>query len=120
MKEYGGMDRHFLTLELAGSEWLASRPGRFTPGERPRYPLDRRLGGPQSRSGRRGEEKIVAPTGTQTRLLGHPASRYTDYAIPACFPLGCSFVYSDLRILDIIVFYLFKFIFRTSLLYELS
>jgi hypothetical protein len=34
----------------------------FTP--RPlytRYPLDRRLGGPQSRSGRRGEEKVLEP-----------------------------------------------------------
>jgi hypothetical protein len=28
----------------------------------PRYPLDRRLGGPQSRSGRRGEEKMLDPT----------------------------------------------------------
>jgi hypothetical protein len=32
----------------------------------PRYPLDRRLGGPQSRSGLRGEEKILDPTGTRT------------------------------------------------------
>jgi hypothetical protein len=42
----------------------------FTPrphyprGKSPRYPLDRRLGGPQSRSGRFGEEKILDPTGT--------------------------------------------------------
>jgi hypothetical protein len=28
--------------------------------------LDRRLAGPQSRSGRRGEEKIICPTGTRT------------------------------------------------------
>jgi hypothetical protein len=27
-------------------------------GKSPQYPLDRRLGGPHSRSGRRGEEKI--------------------------------------------------------------
>jgi hypothetical protein len=32
----------------------------------PQYPLYRRLGGPQRRSGRRGEEKILDPTGTQT------------------------------------------------------
>jgi hypothetical protein len=32
----------------------------------PRYPLYRRLCGPQSRSGRRGEEKILDPTGTRT------------------------------------------------------
>jgi hypothetical protein len=34
-------------MALYGGEWSASRPGRFTP----RYPLDRRLGGPQDRSG---------------------------------------------------------------------
>jgi hypothetical protein len=44
----------------------------FTPrslyprGQSPRYPLDRRLGGPQSRSGQFGEEKILGPTGTRT------------------------------------------------------
>jgi hypothetical protein len=32
-------------------------------GKNPRYPLDRRLGGPQCRSGH-GEEKIFDPTGT--------------------------------------------------------
>jgi hypothetical protein len=30
------------------------------------YPLDRRLGRPQSQSGRRGEEKSLDPTGTRT------------------------------------------------------
>jgi hypothetical protein len=70
MKVYGGVDVYihtFLTLALAGGEWSASCPGRFTPWERaPHYPLDRRLGGPQSRSGGRGEEKILYPTGSQT------------------------------------------------------
>jgi hypothetical protein len=47
-------------------------------GESPRYPLDRRFGGPQSQSGRHGEVKILAPTGT--RIV---ASLYTDCAIPA-------------------------------------
>jgi hypothetical protein len=32
-------------------------PATLPPGKEPRYPLDRRLGGPQSRSGRSGEEK---------------------------------------------------------------
>jgi hypothetical protein len=62
MKAYGGVDVYihiFLTSALAGGEWTASRTGLFTPGEKPRYPLARRLGGPQSRSGRRGEEKIL-------------------------------------------------------------
>jgi hypothetical protein len=35
----------------------------------PRYPLDRRLGGPQSRSGLFGEVKILDPTGTRTPTL---------------------------------------------------
>jgi hypothetical protein len=37
MKAYGGVDVEthiFLTLALAGGEWSASRPGRFTPGGR--------------------------------------------------------------------------------------
>jgi hypothetical protein len=35
--EYGGVDvktHVFLTLALVGGEWSASRPGRFTLGER--------------------------------------------------------------------------------------
>jgi hypothetical protein len=32
----------------------------------PRYPLDRRLGWPQNRSGRLAEEKILGPVGTRT------------------------------------------------------
>jgi hypothetical protein len=37
MKTYGAVDVYihiFLISALAGGEWLASRPGRFTPGER--------------------------------------------------------------------------------------
>jgi hypothetical protein len=37
-------------LDLGG--WLTPRPGLFTPGKLVRYPLYRRLGGPQDRSGR--------------------------------------------------------------------
>jgi hypothetical protein len=45
----------FTTSALDGGEWSASRPGRSLPrGKDPRYPLYRRLGGPQSRSGHRG------------------------------------------------------------------
>jgi hypothetical protein len=39
MKACAGVDvwiRIFLTSALAGGEWSASRPGRFTPGERTR------------------------------------------------------------------------------------
>ena len=40
-----------LTLALDGGGWLTSRPGHFTLGKETRYPLYRRLGGPQGRSG---------------------------------------------------------------------
>jgi hypothetical protein len=43
---------HSLTSALDGGEWSASGQGKS-----PWYPLDMRLGGPQSRSGRSGEEK---------------------------------------------------------------
>jgi hypothetical protein len=42
MKEYGGVDVYihiFLNWALVGGEWSASRPGRFTTGERPPPPL---------------------------------------------------------------------------------
>jgi hypothetical protein len=45
----------FMTSALDGGEWSVSLPGRaLPPGEGPPYPLDRRLGGPQSRSGHKG------------------------------------------------------------------
>jgi hypothetical protein len=43
-------------------------PPLYPRGKRPRSPSDRKLGGPQSRSGRRGEGKILDPTGTRTPL----------------------------------------------------
>jgi hypothetical protein len=44
----GGIAPSYLTSALGGNVWSASRPGRFTPGERaPGYPLGRRQGGPQ-------------------------------------------------------------------------
>jgi hypothetical protein len=47
----------FTTSALDSGEWSASRPGCSLPPEKgapPQYPLDRRLGGPHSRSGNRG------------------------------------------------------------------
>jgi hypothetical protein len=56
-----GIAPQLLTLALNGGEWSASGFGRLTPGEiAPRYPLDRRLGGPNSRSERYGEGKNLA------------------------------------------------------------
>jgi hypothetical protein len=65
----------FLTSALYGVEWSASRPGCITPlpgGKSPRYPLDRTLGGPQSRSGHCGEEKILDPTGIRAPAVAIP------------------------------------------------
>jgi hypothetical protein len=52
---------HSLTSALDGGEWSDSLPSRFTAGKSPWNPLDRKLGGPHSRSGRGGEEKNSQP-----------------------------------------------------------
>jgi hypothetical protein len=51
-------------LEVSGQ---LHDPAALLPGKEPLYPLARRLGGPQSRFGRRGEEKILDPTGLELR-----------------------------------------------------
>jgi hypothetical protein len=47
VKHYSSM-----TAALEEGEWSAARPGRTLPPGKTRYPFYRRLGGPQSRSGR--------------------------------------------------------------------
>jgi len=66
-----------MTAALEGSEWSAARPGRTLPPGKTRYPLYRRLGGPQGRSGR--AENLV-PTGIRSRTVQPVVSRYTDWA----------------------------------------
>ena len=57
----------FLTLALDGGDWLASRRDHFSTGKEFLCLLDRRLCGPQSRSGRFGELKNLLPlTGIRT------------------------------------------------------
>jgi hypothetical protein len=58
---------HFLDLGVSW-RWVVGFTPRplYLPGKNPRYPLVRRLGIPQSRSGRIGEEKILDSTGTRT------------------------------------------------------
>jgi hypothetical protein len=72
MKTFGGVEVYSTILDLGTrwGEWSASRPGRFTPGKRvPRYPLDRRVGGPQGWSGRCEVEKNLLPLlGIEPRL----------------------------------------------------
>ena len=52
------------------------------------YPLCRKLGGPQSLSGR--VRKISLPPGFDPRTVQPVASRDTDWAIPAPFNILCS------------------------------
>jgi hypothetical protein len=54
---------------------------RFNPGKVTRYPLYKRLGGPQGRSGR--VRKISPPLGFDLQIVQRVASRYTNCAIPA-------------------------------------
>jgi hypothetical protein len=64
MKKYWGVEvqlHAFLISALDGSVWSVSCPGRFSPRKDPRYTLDGRLDGPQTPSGRGGEEKKRSP-----------------------------------------------------------
>jgi hypothetical protein len=47
----------------------------------PRYPLDRRSGGPQSRSGRRGKKKFLTLPELELRPLGRPVSSQSVYRL---------------------------------------
>jgi hypothetical protein len=55
-----------MTAALEGGEWSAARPDRNLPPGKTRYPLYRRLGGPQGRYGR--VENLV-PTGTRFQTV---------------------------------------------------
>jgi hypothetical protein len=67
-----------MTTAPEGGEGLASRPGRSLPPGKTRYPLYRRLGGPQGRSGQ--VRKNSPPPSFNPRTVQAVASRYTDYA----------------------------------------
>ena len=67
-----------MTTALEEGEGSASRPGRSLPPGKSRYPLYRRLGGSQGRSGQ--VRKISPPPGFDSRTVQPVASRYTDCA----------------------------------------
>ena len=66
-----------MTVALEGGEWSTARPSRSLPLGKTRYPLYRKLGGPQGRSWR--AENLV-PTGNRSRTVQPVLSRYTDWA----------------------------------------
>jgi hypothetical protein len=66
MKVPGGVEVHipvFMTSALVEVSGQLHASAALPPGKVFRYPLDRRLGGPQSRYG---EGNILDPTGTRT------------------------------------------------------
>jgi hypothetical protein len=69
---------YFFTSALGGGEGSALRPGHTLPPGKTRYPLYRRLGGLQGRSGQ--VRKISPPPGFDPRTVQPVGSRYTDYA----------------------------------------
>ena len=69
-----------LTSALVGVGGQYHAPADLPPGKT-RYPLYRRLGGPQGRPGR--VRKIPPPPEFDPRTVQPVASRYTDWAIPA-------------------------------------
>jgi hypothetical protein len=68
----------FQTSALEGGEGSASRPGRLVPPGKTRFPLYRRLGGPQVRSGK--VRKISPPPGFNLCTVHPVASCYTGWA----------------------------------------
>jgi hypothetical protein len=77
MKAYGRVDVQihiFLTSAIAGGEWSASRPGRFTPRER--APGIHWLGGwvgPKAGLDDAEKRKFLTLPGLNLRPLGRPA-----------------------------------------------
>jgi len=69
-----------MTAALEGDEWSAARPGRTLPKGKTRYPLYRRLGGPQGRFGR--AENLV-PTGIRSRTVLSVAQSLYRLSYPA-------------------------------------
>jgi hypothetical protein len=70
----GCIDPGFLDLGTIWRSVVSFTPRPLYPcGKSPRYPLDRRLGGPQNWSELCGEEKILATPGLELWPLGRPA-----------------------------------------------
>jgi hypothetical protein len=74
-----------LTSALDGVGGKRRAPAALTPGKT-RYPLYRRPGGPQGRAGL--VRKISPLPGFDSWTVQPVASRYTDCAIPATYPMG--------------------------------
>jgi len=81
-----------MTAAIEGGEWSAACPGRTLPPGKSRYPLYRRLGGPQGRSGR--SENLV-PTGIRSQTVQPVAQSLYRLSYPAhiCICAGGATLY---------------------------
>jgi hypothetical protein len=84
MRAYGGVDVYihvFLTSALVGGEWSASRPGRFTPGER--APGAHWIGCVDPRASLDDMEKwkFLTQPGLELRPVGRPAHSQSLYRL---------------------------------------
>jgi hypothetical protein len=103
----------FLISALDGGDWSCSRlysPGAGG-GEKPGFPLDRRLGGFQSRSEHHENKHLLALPVTEPQFLCSPAHSCTDELVlaPQCLlqEYFCCFRYTDIwSILQNIPFFL--------------
>jgi hypothetical protein len=77
MKAYGKVDIYihiFLTSALAGDQWLASRPSRFTPGKEPPVPIGYEgWGDPRAGLDEGEKRKFLTLKGLELRPLPRPA-----------------------------------------------
>jgi len=69
-----------MTTALEEGEWSAAGPGRTLPLGKSRYPLYRRLGGKQGRSGR---VENIAPPGFNSRIVQPLAQSLYRLSYPA-------------------------------------
>ena len=84
VRPIGGIEvllNSFMTTALEGGEESASRPGRSLSPGNTRYPLYRRVGGPQSRSGQL--RKISSPPGFDPRTVQPLAQSLYRLSYPA-------------------------------------
>jgi len=79
-REGRGVALLFLTATLEGGEWSVARPGRTLPLGKTRYPLYRRLGGPEDRYGR---AENIAPTRIRSRTFQPLAQSLYQLSYPA-------------------------------------
>jgi hypothetical protein len=98
MKTYWGSGGIALRILDLGTRWswvvsFTLRPP-YPQGKSSSYPLDRRLGGPQSLSGRGGEEEIPSlrqELNHRTPIVQPVAQRYTDLLCLFCLPAATQF-----------------------------